>query len=101
MDTLTLSKAIELYQILGEHIPDFDGYEDEALQFVGKIVDNIKESNRHSDYTDAVMLMSGMPWEEIKEMDYEDVLELFVSGLANNKIVQLKSFCDSVGFNHG
>jgi hypothetical protein len=49
----------------------------------------------------AVILMSGQSWEEIKILTSEEVLELFVEGLATNRIVQLKYFCDEVGFKHG
>ena len=59
MDVLTIDKALELYKILKPHIPE---PEDDALEFVGKIVDSIHETNQHKDYVDAVMLMSGRDW---------------------------------------
>ena len=98
MKPLTLDEALQLHEILGSHIPEFE--EDDALEFIGKIVSNIRQSNQHKDYVDAVMLMSGKEWDEVKQMEYEEVLELFIVGLTDNKIVQLKSFCDKVGFNH-
>jgi hypothetical protein len=99
MESLTLSKAMELYEILGPHIPEVDKDED-PLEFIGKIVRSIRESDEHERYVDAVMLMSGVEWEELKQLDSNEVLELFVNGLSKNKIVSLKSFCDSVGFSH-
>jgi hypothetical protein len=98
MKPLTLDKAVLLYEILGEHIPEFS--DDDPLEFVGKIVDNIVQSNQHKDYVDAVMLMSGSDWEEIKQMDSENVLELFIKGLMENKIVRLKDFFEQVGYNY-
>ena len=98
MKPLTLDEALRLHEILGSHIPEFE--EDDALEFIGKIVSNIRQSNQHKDYVDAVMLMSGKEWDEVKQMEHEEVLELFIVGLTDNKIVQLKSFCDKVGFNH-
>jgi len=95
MEALSLNKALELYEILGEHIPDT---EDDALDFIGKIVSGIRESGEHKRYVDAVMLMSGKEWEEIKELKSANVLELFISGLTANKIISLKTFCDSVGY---
>ena len=98
MKPLTLDKAILLYEVLGEHIPEFD--EEDVLQFIGKIVDNIIQSDRHKDYVDATMLMSGKEWNEIKEMESEEVLSLFTEGLAENKIIRLKSFFDKAGYSH-
>ena len=69
MESLTLSKAMELYEILGIHIPETNEDVD-ALQFIGKIVKSIKDSGEHKDYVDAVMLMSGKNWEEIKKIHF-------------------------------
>ena len=102
MKPLTLDKAVELHEILGIHIPKLDEvYGKDALKFIGKIVDNIKESNRHEDYANAVVLMTSKEWDKIKLLQSNDILELFVEGLSVNKIVQLKSFCDKVGFANG
>jgi hypothetical protein len=46
MDTLTIDKALELHRIIGKHIPELDENED-ALQFIGKIVNSIQDSNSH------------------------------------------------------
>jgi hypothetical protein len=94
MDTLTIDKALELHRIIGKHIPELDENED-ALQFIGKIVNSIQDSNSHRDYTDAVVLMDGRDWDEIKLLDSSVILELFIEGLSVNKIIELKSFCDS------
>jgi hypothetical protein len=99
MESLTLSKAMELYEILGPHIPEVDEDED-PLEFIGKIITHINSSNQHEDYTLSVELMSEKSWEEIKKFTSSEVLELFIDGLIANKIIQLKSFCDTVGFSH-
>ena len=99
MKTLTLDKAMELYEILGVHIPDVEDKDISALEFIGKIVKNIKESGEHQRYVDAVMLMSGNTWEELKALNSVDVLEMFIDGLSTNKIVKLKMFCEEIGFN--
>jgi len=100
MKPLTLDKAVELNHLLQDHIPAIGGEQD-ALQFIGKIVDNIKLSNRHNDYIDAVVLMSGQDWEELKFLDSSEILRLFIDGLSINRIVTLKSFCDLMGLNNG
>lgn len=90
---------MELYEILGTHIPDINE-DDDWLEFVGKITSSITKSGQYENYTDAIMLMSGKPWKEIKQLESEEVLDLFVEGLSANKIVKLKVFCDNIGFNY-
>jgi len=100
MKPLTLDKAVELYKILRSHIPDIT--EDEtAVEFIGKIIDSIKNSDRHDDYVDAVVLMSEKDWDELKFFDSKDILQLFIDGLSINKVVRLKSFFDVMGFDNG
>jgi hypothetical protein len=41
--------------------------------------------------------MSGKEWEEIKEMSFEDVLQLFVDGMMENRVRRLQSFCNVMG----
>ena len=98
MNSLTLDKALELYEILGTHIPDVGGKDVDVLEFIGKIVRSMKESNEHQNYIDAVILMSNKKWEEVKILEASEVLNLFIDGLSVNKIVDLKAFCDGVGF---
>lgn len=100
MEALTFSKAMELYELLGVHIPDAEDEDIEALEFIGKIVNNVKESDRHKDYVDAIMMMSDKEWEELKVLESAEVLELFIDGLSVNKIVKLKMFCDTIGFGY-
>lgn len=99
MEALTFSKVMELYELLGAHIPDISE-DDDPLEFVGKIISNIAESGQHEDYTNAVVLMSDKLWEEIKQLESEEVLDLFLDGLIVNKIAKLKVFCDSIGFSY-
>ena len=99
MEALTLNKAMELYELLGAHIPEVEDADD-PLEFIGKITSNITESGEHEDYTNAVMLMSGKSWEEIKQLESEEVLDLFIDGLSINRIATLKVFCESLGFSY-
>lgn len=97
MNSLTLDKALELYEVLGSYIPEVEDNID-AIKFIGKIVDSIKKSGNHQDYVDAVMLMSDKKWEEIKILESDIVLDLFIDGLLINKILSLKLFFDEIGF---
>ena len=100
MEALTLNKAMELYELLGAHIPEVDDADD-PLGFISKITSSIVASEQHKDYIDAVILMSDKPWEEIKQLKSEEVLNLFIDGLSVNKIFTLKVFCDNIGFSYG
>lgn len=100
MKPLTLDRAMELYEILGIHIPDVDDDSIDVTKFIGKIISNIKESGEHQNYVDSVMLMSDKEWEEVKTLEPEKVLNLFVEGLVVNKVVHLKSFCTRIGFSY-
>jgi len=97
METLTLRKALELYDILGKYIPEANENED-MIEFIGKITHNIRASENHKDYINSIILMSKKEWKTIKELNSEEVLELFVEGLSVNKISSLKIFCDKIGF---
>jgi hypothetical protein len=100
MEALTFSKAMELYEIIGEYVPDVEDKNTDALEFIGKIVKNIRESEQHKDYVDAVMLMSEKEWEELKTLSSDEVLSLFIEGLTTNRITSLKIFCNEMGFSH-
>ena len=91
---------MELYEILGAHIPeDTEGIT--AWDFIGKIIRDINSSDDHSSYTLAMELMSEKTLQGLQEMLPEERLELFTGGLIQNKIMELKSFCEQVGFAHG
>ena len=98
MEALTLNKSMELYELLGAHIPEVDSKQIDVLDFIGKIVDNINASGHHEAYTLSIELMSGKTLQDLQEMDSEDILDLFVDGLMKNKILDLKSFCSKAGF---
>lgn len=100
MNSLTLDKALELYEILGAHIPEVEDKMD-AWDFIGKIIDNIDSSEDRTVYSLAMELMSGKTLQEIRDMESEDRIRLFADGLIQNRILDLKSFCDTVGFSYG
>ena len=98
MEALTLIKAMELYELLGNHIPEVDESNIDALGFIGRIVDNINTSGHHEAYTLSIELMSGKTLQDLQEMIPEEILSLFTEGLMQNKILDLKSFCSKAGF---
>jgi len=98
MKPLPLDKALELHGILSIHIPDEIG--DDSLEFIGKIIKNIRESERPRDWIEAISLMSGMEFDEIMKLSPNKILELFTSGLEINRIVSLNHFCKKLGINY-
>ncbi|MFH1289895.1 MAG: hypothetical protein ABIH92_00645 [Nanoarchaeota archaeon] len=72
---------------------------EEALDFIGQIVESIIEKEQHSDFTDAIILIYGKTLEELSEMLPQKVLALFVKGLEENKVILLQDFMQKVGFN--
>ena len=94
---LDIRDATKLYKILASHLPG--DRPEEALDFIGQIVDSIIENEQHSDFTDAIILMYGNTLEELSGMLPQEVLALFVKGLEENKIILLQDFMQKVGFN--
>jgi hypothetical protein len=98
MNSLTLDKAMELYEILGAHVPEV---EDDTLawDFIGKIIDNVSDSDPVA-YTKAIEIMTDKTLQELQELGSENRLELFSMGLSHNRILDFKSFCDMLGFSY-
>jgi len=95
---LNLEKALELYTIIGKYLPENVDEYSEPLDFVGTIIDNIKESGNHRDYIDSVVLMTGDDEQEILQLEPVEVLNIFTQGLMDNQIVSLKKFCESIDY---
>jgi len=93
---LNLRKALQLYDLLGDYIPSTlcqDG-----IEFVGIIVDNIIEANKHADFMNALLLMTEVSQEELLLLKPPEVVSLFAECLAENKILDLVDFCKKVGY---
>ena len=93
---LDIRDATMLYKTLASHLPE--DKPEEALDFIGQIVESIIENEQHPDFTDAIILMHENTLEELSEMLPEQVLGLFVKGFEENKIVLLQDFMQKVGF---
>ncbi len=62
---LNLEKAIQLYEIIGRFIPEVENRNYDILDFAGKIVNNIIDSQQHRVYLEAISLMTGYSVEEL------------------------------------
>ena len=99
MNPLNLEKALQLYTIIGKHLPEKFDENLDVLDFVGTIVNNIKESGNHRDYLDSVLILTEQNEQDVLQLDPVEVLNIFTQGLMDNQIESLKQFCESI--NHG
>jgi len=96
MKQLSIEEAFELYQVIGEYIPDIA---DDELEFIGTIVHNIRDGDRPRDYVKALSILTGYTSETITEsIAPEDSIGLFYEGLAINQVKSLKDFCDRLNY---
>jgi hypothetical protein len=98
MSALSIEKAIRLYHMLEYFLPTDTSPEDTVMQFVSKIVYNIKTTNQHRVYVEALALMQETTVENIiATYTPEESLQEFYTGLKENQILTLKEFCTRVG----
>ncbi len=97
MKPLSIDKALQLYQILAPYLPDEI---DDGFNFIGTIIDNIKNSGNHRAYIEAIALMNNIPVDVVLQFDpINDSLKMFAEGLVVNNISSLREFCKKVGLN--
>ena len=97
MKPLSISKALQLYKILAPYLPDEIG---DDFNFIGTIIDNIKNSGNLRAYIEAIAVMADMDFDEVLQYDpVAEALPMFTEGLVTNKILHLKDFCLKVGLN--
>ena len=95
MKPLSIDKAIQLYEILAPYLPEEI---DDGFNFIGTIIENIKNSGNHRAYIEAIALMADMSFDEVLQYDpATEALSMFMNGLVINKIFLLKDFCNKVG----
>jgi hypothetical protein len=94
---LNLNKALQLYEILSPHLPEYNS-ETDLLDFAGKIVDNIINSGKHANYIEAISIMENITMEEVTQLDANVRIEKFLNALVENDIVYLIEFCKSVNY---
>jgi hypothetical protein len=98
MKQLSIDNALELYKLLAPYIPDANE-NDTTISFVGKIISAIRISENYSVYTDAIALMMDVSVDALLENSTpEETVQLFTEGLSVNKIIDLKNFAESLGW---
>jgi hypothetical protein len=96
---LSIDKALRLYKLIAPYLPEVSET-DTGADFIGKIIESIKDSGKHRDYVEIVALMIDTTVETlIHDLQSDEILSMFVEGLTDNKILFLQEFCKKVGFN--
>jgi hypothetical protein len=94
---LNLRKALKLVSILNDSIPETWDLNAPIIDFVGKILENIVENNRHADYLASVELMTDISVDDLVNIPVDQVFQLFTDGLIENQILSLVDFYRSIG----
>jgi hypothetical protein len=91
---MNLKKAIQLYEILEPYLDNLN----EETSFLDFTVRVIKESTEKKDgaYARSLALMTGHSLEELAEFSSDYNINLFIKGLKENRIYELKIFCESL-----
>ena len=92
---LNIKKALKLYEILKPYLPaQRDG---QVLDFVGKIIKNIKKSESPEDFAEILMLMYDYDLDKLQEFSGFKLVEIFTDGLLENQIIGLIDSCETLG----
>lgn len=95
MKTLNLKKALELYDLLGEYLPE--NLDEDFFKFIKEFVSNMADDSSGA-YADAICLMTDKSLEELNEFSTPFLLELFSKGLIENNIIGLREFCRKINY---
>lgn len=99
MRPLSINKALRLYKLIAPYLPEVDD-DMSGIEFVGKIIDSIKDSGKHRDYIEIVALMADTTVETlVEQLNSDEILTMFIEGIEINKILFLQEFCRKIGWN--
>lgn len=99
MKQLSIDKALELYKLLAPYLPPKEKEDDAVIRFAGTIISAIRSSENYSVYTDAIALMMDASVDILVENSTpEESISLFIEGLSVNKIIDLRQFVESLGW---
>lgn len=98
MSALSIRNAIKLYHLLEYFLPTESPEEISVIKYISEIVYNIKATQNHKVYLEALALMQNTTIDDIiKTYTPEESLTEFGLGLQENQILALKDFCTKVG----
>ncbi len=91
MKKINLHEALELYNILEDHLPNINEKID-FLSFVEAIIDSTVEKEKQEDYLKAAAILTGLDINELLQHTPKDVFDLFIEGLVENNFLDLMAF---------
>ena len=94
MTPLTLDKALEVYKLLKDYLPDG---EDSIIDIAHGILDEVGKKEADAKYIESVSIMNNVPVKVLIRRESEEILDMFLEGLSVNSIVDLKDFCEGIG----
>jgi len=95
---LNISNALELYSKLEKFTPNYKDMED-SLEFAGTIIQSIKQSDTPEVFGESLLLMyPKYTASYLSKMSGQDIVLLFMKGLAENKFLALVEFCKVIGY---
>lgn len=93
---ISIEKGLELYLTLAPYLPE-DAEDMSSLDYLHSIIAKIKNGNP-KDYVDVLNIMCDININELKKHSTEEILEMFVDGLEENKFFSLYNFLGSFGY---
>lgn len=95
---LNLAQAFELYDLLAPYLPKKAEEGELAISYVTRILHNMKEGSDQDVLTRVMVLLTGLSRRELAEFPPKDILDTFISKLAENRILDLVKFMQEIGY---
>jgi len=93
---INIEKGLELYLKLSPYLPE-DSEDMSSLDYLQSIFSKIKDGNPR-DYVDTLKIMYDLTIKDLKKYSTEEILEMFIEGLKENKFFSLCTFLGSFGY---
>lgn len=93
---LSLPEALHLHRVIAPYLPE-QTPDTLTLDYMRDVVDAMRLRAPEA-YIRCIEIMMGKPFEEVLEMPSYDLLDIFTGGLQVNRILELKQFCEELGY---
>jgi len=94
---LSIEKIGKVYTMLEKHLPDWTPDGETIVQYVDELLDNMIKAGESARFIDVILIMHDMTLEELKDKKQIDIIKLFVSGFADNMVLDFKDFLVRTG----
>lgn len=90
-------KALRIYNLLEDHLSEYKKG-DSVPGYLLKVVRHFIDSGKSDEFTKIILEIKPMSDEELQQLSPEEVTSLFIKGLEDYKIFELKSFLGGLGY---